>query len=537
MISDVIIKLFSVIINNFFSAIAFFIVTYVIQYYINYFNRQSKIPGPLPLPIIGNLHQIGDDLLAATERFNKQYGDLYEFYTGNQRNIVISRPDLVEKVFGPLSVKKTNFIMRSAYSEGVDELELGTKGMVLNRDLESWAINRRFMLQSLSSPPFLREAIELSSKIHDEIFEYWKIMEKEKIPVGFSEWMNSLGTDIVITTATGKRVTSTADLFNGLNLKGKKSEIQGVWNNGMKFTNAIYTYNESMAFMMLLPSFIRRNFPIIKTVNKNYLDNKDWIISELKKMISNQRKEIEQTPLDQPLKPTIITLLLTTNTERDLEKISVGKFERPLTDDEVCAIAREVFTGGLDTTSNTLSFVTFYIAKHRDVYLKMREEILKVYGTLDNPDLALESFEKLKYMEAVIYEGIRMFPTISSITRAAVEDVEFDGFTIKADTTVHTHYKALNHDPKYFKDPEKFNPDRFLNDKDSIVKFSYLPFGNGARICPGRAWGLVQIKTFLIKFVSTFDIELVDKDADVKYKYATAIRPVDVNLYIKTRKN
>ncbi|CAG8834930.1 1033_t:CDS:1, partial [Cetraspora pellucida] len=252
-----------------------------------------------------------------------------------------------------------------------------------------------------------------------------------------------------------------------------------IWENGVKFTQAIHLYNESAAFMLLIPTMFRRNVPLIKDINKKYLDNKDWIYQELDRIVSEKQQEIENTPLGQPLESNILTLLLTTNTERDLDKISVGTFDRPLTKDEVISILREVFTGGLDTTSNSLSFIIFYLAKHRDVYLKIRQEVLDVYGTLDKPVLTLESYRNLKYVEAVIYEGIRIFPTVSIIPRAATEDIEFDGFTIKADTTVYADLFALNHNPKYFKDPEIFNPDIFLTDKESFTKYTYLPFGNG----------------------------------------------------------
>ncbi|CAG8555815.1 2110_t:CDS:1 [Ambispora gerdemannii] len=503
----------------------------------NYFKRSSKIPGPFPLPLIGNMHQLGGDFPAAAKIFQRKYGDFYEFYMGNKRNIVISRPDLVEKVWGPLSLKNTKFIMRNSYSEGIDELGLGTKGMVLNRDIESWSINRKFLVPSISSPSFLRESIKLSSKLINEVFEYWKIMEKEGMQVEFSDWMDALGADVVSTTATGKKNSSTAELFNTLNLKGKTSKMQGIWQDGLRFIQAIQTYNESMSFMMLFPTFFRRKFPGIKSLNTKYLDNRDWIDNELKKLVVERRKEILNTPLNQPLEPTILTLLLTTNTERDLETIAVGKFDRPLTDEEISSIIREVFTGGMDTTSNSLSFISFYIAKHRDVYLKMREEVLNVYGTLDNPDLTFESYGKLKYIGAVINESIRIFPTISLMPRTATEDVEFDGFTIEADTTVFTNLKALSNNPKYFENPEKFNPDRFLADKESMGKYTYIPFGNGVRICPGRAWAIVQMKTFLVKLLCTFDMELVDKNANPKYVYATANRPVDIKLYIRTRKN
>ncbi|CAG8477015.1 3813_t:CDS:1, partial [Cetraspora pellucida] len=284
------------------------------------------------------------------------------------------------------------------------------------------------------------------------------------------------------------------------------------------------------------PTKFRRNVPFIKDLNKRYLDNKDWIYRELDRIVSEKQKEIENTPLDQPLERNILTSLLTLNTERDLDKISVANVDRPLTKDQIISLLREVFTGGLEAITNNLSFNIFYLAKNRDVYLKMRQEVLDVYGTLDNPVLTLESYGKLKYIEAVIYEGMRIFPSAAMVPRTAIEDVEFDGFTIKADTTVFTDLYSLSNNPKYFKDPEIYNPDRFLADKESFTKYTYIPFGYGVRICPGRVWSLVQMKTFLIKLVCTFDIDSNDKNDTPKYFCHATNRPVDININIKTRK-
>ncbi|CAG8519636.1 13283_t:CDS:1, partial [Cetraspora pellucida] len=80
-------QLIYVIKSNFFTTLLLIIFTNIIQYYINYFIRPSKIPGPLPLPIIGNIHQIGADFTAALKKFHEKYGDLYEFYVGSTRMI------------------------------------------------------------------------------------------------------------------------------------------------------------------------------------------------------------------------------------------------------------------------------------------------------------------------------------------------------------------------------------------------------------------------------------------------------------------
>ncbi|CAG8722565.1 4896_t:CDS:1, partial [Cetraspora pellucida] len=216
------------------------------------------------------------DFTAALKKLHEKYGDLYEFYMGSTRMIVISRPDLAEKIWGPASLKNTKFIMRNSYTEGFDDLDLGTKGMVFNRNIEVWTINRRF-INTISSPPFLRESINMSNNVIDKMFEYWKIIEKEGIQVDICEWLVSLGADIVSTTATGKSMASATKLFNSLNIEKKKSKLQGIWESGVKFTQAIHLHNESAAFMALIPTMFRRNVPLIKDLNKKYLDNKDWI--------------------------------------------------------------------------------------------------------------------------------------------------------------------------------------------------------------------------------------------------------------------
>ncbi|CAG8826017.1 24368_t:CDS:2, partial [Gigaspora margarita] len=245
----------------------------------------------------------------------------------------------------------------------------------------------------------------------------------------------------------------------------------GLCTKGMTFNRNIEVWTLNRKFMNTIsaPSFLRKSIKL----------------SKLTRIVSEKRKEIENTPLDQPLEPNILTLLLTTNTERDLDKISVGKFDRPLTNDEVKSIIHEVFFGGLNTTSYSLAFIVFYLAKHRDIYLKVREEVLNVYGTLENPNLTYKSYGKLKYIDAIISECIRIFPTLIFMPHATTKVVKFDRFMIKADTSVYTDYIAVNNNPKYFKNPEIFNSDRFLNDeKEAIIKFTYLPFEYGVCACP-----------------------------------------------------
>ncbi|CAG8787308.1 13910_t:CDS:1, partial [Cetraspora pellucida] len=129
------------------------------------------------------MHQLGLDFVVSLKSFNEKYGGLYEIYMGSTRLVIISRPDLAEKVWKPSTPKNTTFIMRHTYSEGIDELDIGTKGTALNRNIEVWAINRKNFLSVITSPPFLREVINLSSKMTDQMFDYWKSTEEQGMQV------------------------------------------------------------------------------------------------------------------------------------------------------------------------------------------------------------------------------------------------------------------------------------------------------------------------------------------------------------------
>ncbi len=102
----------------------------------------------------------------------------------------------------------------------------------------------------------------------------------------------------------------------------------------------------------MIPRLIRHYVPIISHYNKKYLDNANWFENKNVEFIKERRKEIKNTKNNEELSPNTLTLLLTTNTERDLNKITKGETTKALTDVEIAGSFNEIFAGGIETVRN-----------------------------------------------------------------------------------------------------------------------------------------------------------------------------------------
>src|SRR5688572_20622114 len=131
--------------SNLLISIGIGIFTYVSYFYFKYFTRKNQIPGPIPLPIVGNLYQHPGNISEFSETCQKKYGDVWEFYLGHPsdktRRVGVGRSDLLEKIYLTNS-RTSNFIYRTPPNEGIDELGASSKGLFYNRNHDLWVRSR-----------------------------------------------------------------------------------------------------------------------------------------------------------------------------------------------------------------------------------------------------------------------------------------------------------------------------------------------------------------------------------------------------------
>ncbi|KAI1145378.1 cytochrome P450 monooxygenase [Nemania diffusa] len=165
---------------------------------------------------------------------------------------------------------------------------------------------------------------------------------------------------------------------------------------------------------------------------------------------------------------------------------------------------------GSETTATTLCGTTSLLAAHPEVYAKMYKEVQATFSSEE--EITLISVQNLDYMKAVIDEGLRIYPAAPSTAprMMAAGGGTVDGRYLPAGTLIDMWHWAIYHDPKNFKDPESFIPERWLGDPrfDSDDKAAFQPFSLGGRNCIGKNLAYAEMKLILARLVWNFDIAL-----------------------------
>uniref|UniRef100_A0A2H1VRM6 unspecific monooxygenase n=1 Tax=Spodoptera frugiperda TaxID=7108 RepID=A0A2H1VRM6_SPOFR len=165
-------------------------------------------------------------------------------------------------------------------------------------------------------------------------------------------------------------------------------------------------------------------------------------------------------------------------------KIDAQKENQDMDIDILISNAMIFLQGGYDTSSSALTYAVYELAYNREYQKILYDELVEAEKALNGKRFDAESLAKLPYLDAVI-KG--KYPIMGWLDRKALRDYQVnENLTIPANTVVYINAIGMHWDPKYFPNPEEFRPDRFLPENaNNVVPYSYLPFGEGPRMCIG----------------------------------------------------
>jgi len=160
---------------------------------------------------------------------------------------------------------------------------------------------------------------------------------------------------------------------------------------------------------------------------------------------------------------------------------------------------------GTDTTALTVSHLLYLVSQDAKVDEKLAQECGQFYATTQQgKNATVDDLEKMVYTEQCIKETLRMVPSAPLLSRSNAEETDIiDGFTIPKESCIFVNYGSLAANEKHWPNPSVFDPDRFAPGS-KYDKFAFVPFGGGARICPGLNVAYLEMKAVLMMLMPKY---------------------------------
>ncbi|EDW38679.1 GL16246 [Drosophila persimilis] len=186
--------------------------------------------------------------------------------------------------------------------------------------------------------------------------------------------------------------------------------------------------------------------------------------------------------------------------------------------DYLVAQAAVFQTAGYETSSSTMTLALYEVAKNEEIQNRLRQEIEEYFG--DDDHISYERIQEMPYLSKVVNETLRLYPIVGYAERECAQPSQGERFTLAPHhdmelpdgTPVYVSAVAIQRDPKYWPEPEKFDPERFdASNRDKLNMDAYMPFGVGPRNCIGMRLGLLQSKLGLVHLLRNHRVLWCDK--------------------------
>ncbi|CAG8552437.1 257_t:CDS:2, partial [Cetraspora pellucida] len=427
----------------------------------------NPLPGPFPwVPILGNTVDLIKYKLNIAEYLKdiqSKYGDFCEVHFGPKRLIIISNSDVAYPIQTSSVALSYKFLYRDLPNPGLHEMGMENSGIIFNRNLDEWKINREFFIKIAMSKKFLKLLTEKTYEKTVDMFKLWDILINDKRDVDLSKWLEKLTGDIAVSTSTGLSAYSMLSYFNSLGYDYNQNYIPtSEWEQSSKLIYLIHGIFKAGQWFIYIPPFIR-HAPGISYFNSKFLSAIKNLEVFLLEVIQKKRAEIDLLSKDTLLPSDFLTLLLTVNTPRDQNHALYKSLNRSLNNHEIFGVIRDIFLGSFETVTTSMCFVFYYICKYPSVKSRALSEINEKFGHSISLNSLYEDIDKLSYCDALIKEALRLNSPFPYLPRS-------------------------NSEP------------------------AFATFGGGARVCPGKLWALIEIKVLLVAVLMRYDMEFVNKD-------------------------
>ncbi|CAH0714059.1 unnamed protein product, partial [Brenthis ino] len=205
-----------------------------------------------------------------------------------------------------------------------------------------------------------------------------------------------------------------------------------------------------------------------------------------------------------------------------------------VTDDLLAGQSLALFGAGYKSTSTTVTFLLYELAKDQQIQNRVIEEVDSYFKKHDSIDY--ECVNELSYLEACIDETLRLYPVVGIVTREVMDDYTLPtGLHLKKEIHIHIPIYQIHRNPKNFPQPEIYRPERFLGEERKKIKpFTFMPFGEGPRICIALRFTKMMMHAGLLTIFKKFKVELAeDTPLKINFKPTSLVTQADPDIQLK----
>ncbi|XP_069831993.1 cytochrome P450 2K1-like [Dendropsophus ebraccatus] len=429
---------------------------------------QNYPPGPKPLPIFGNMLDLDINRpYLSFQKLAKKYGPVFSIKVGFKKMVVLCGYD---------TVKEALFNHADEFVDRPDRpvfMDISRGHGVIFTNGHNWKTMRRFTASTLRGFVFGKRTLE--DKINEEsdyLVETLKSYRGE--PFDNTMILNAAVANVIVYITVGHRFDyDDPKLQRLLSLVMHTMEIFG--------SPMALLYNAFPSLMRWLPGS-----------HKTLRPTTDELRLFIREVFIKQRDQLDVN--DQR---TLIDCFLVKQKE---EKPHAESYFH---DENLTSLLTELFAAGMETTSTTLRWSLLLMMKYPEVQKNVQKEIEMVIGSAEPQ---VEQRQQMPYTHAIINE-IQRFANVAPINlpHQTTQDVTLQGFFIPKGTHIIPSLTSVLRDPKYFKTPNDFNPQHFLDiDRNFVNNEAFTPFSAGKRSCAGENLAKMELFLFFTKLLQNF---------------------------------
>ncbi|XP_055030319.2 cytochrome P450 1A1 [Misgurnus anguillicaudatus] len=442
----------------------------------------QKLPGPKPLPIIGNVLEVGNNPHLSLTAMSKCYGPVFQIQIGMRPVVVLSGNEVIRQALlkqGDEFAGRPDLHSSKFISEG--------KSLAFSTDqVGVWRTRRKLALSALRTFATVKgESSEYSCALEEHISKEGLYLVERLNSVMKMEGSFDPFRYIVVSVANvicgicfGRRYGHDDDeLLSLVNLSDEFGKVVGSGNP-----------SDFIPFLRFLPS---------KTMKK-FLDINARFSKLMQRLVTEHYDTFDKNNIRD-----ITDSLIDHCEDRKLDENSNVQ----VSDEKIVGIVNDLFGAGFDTISTALSWAVVYLVAYPEIQERLHRELDEKIGKdrtprlSDRPDLPL--------LESFILETFRHSSFLPfTIPHCTTKNTSLNGYFIPKDTCVFVNQWQVNRDPELWKDPSSFNPDRFLSadgtELNKVEGEKVLAFGLGKRRCIGESIGRAEVFLFLAILLQRF---------------------------------